>query len=111
MDKRVLDYDPLSKVITWFAYDDDTDTTYIEYTGGDARQKAEQSQTLQNDENYTKIGLKNSMVHYAHISDEQLLRWHCMGIDIKDKSELFRMVNKPEYSKLKTTTLVHKPKG
>lgn len=111
MDKRVLEVDPITKIITWFSYDDETDTTIISYTGGDAKEKAEHSQRLQNDEEYTKKGLKNDMVHYAHISDEQLLRWHCMGVDIKDTKELFRMVNKPEYRKLKTTNLIHRPKG
>jgi hypothetical protein len=111
MDKRVLDYDPLSKVCTWFEYNDATDETTISYTGGDAKEKSETSQMLQNDENYTRQGMKNEFVHYAHISDAQLLRWHCEGIDIKDHKQLFAMVNKPEYRKLKTTTLVHKPKG
>jgi len=111
MEKRVLEVDPITKIITWFSYDDATDTTYISYTGGDAKEKAEHSKALKNNEEYTRKGMKNDMVHYAHISDEMLLRWHCMGINIRDKKELFRMVDKPEYSNLKTTTLVHKPKG
>lgn len=111
MDKRVLDFDPITKICTWFSYDDTSDTTTISYTGGLSKEKADLSQKLQNDTEYTKKGLKKEAVHYAHISDDQLLRWHCQGINIKDTKTLFAMVNKPEYSKLKTTTLVHKPRG
>lgn len=111
MDKRLLSVDPITKVMTWFSYDDSTDETIVSYTGGDAKEKADASQKLQNDADYTKKGIKNEFVHYAHISDEQLLRWHCQGVNIRDTKELFKMVNKPEYSKLKTTTLMHKPKG
>jgi hypothetical protein len=110
MTKRVLEVDPLTKIVTWFEYNDATDETTISYTGGDALEKAEVSQRLQNDDAYTRKGLKNEFVHYAHISDAQLLRWHCEGIDIKDTKQLFAMVNKPEYQKLKTTSLVHKAK-
>lgn len=110
MTKRLLEVDPITKVASWFEYDETTDKTTISYTGGDAAEKAEISQKLQNDADYTKQGLKKEFVHYAHISDAQLLRWHCEGIDIKDTKQLFAMVNKPEYQKLKTTNLVHKAK-
>lgn len=111
MDKRLLDYDPVTNICSWFTYDDATDETTISYTGGLAKQQAEVSQALKNDDAYTRKGMKNDMVHYAHITDDMLIRWHCMGINIKDTKELFRMVNKPEYAKLKTTNIVHKPKG
>lgn len=111
MDKRILSVDPITKVITWFDYDHDNDTTIISYSGGTAKEDADASHKLQNDESYTKQGLKNEMVHYAHISDEQLLRWHCEGVDIRDTTALFQMVNKPEYRNLKTTTIMHRPKG
>jgi hypothetical protein len=48
------------------------------------------------------------MAQYAHIPDSVLVTWKSMGVDINDSKELFRMVNKPEYSYLKTTTKFHK---
>lgn len=111
MAKQFFNYDPDTNITTWHEYFADTDETILSYTGGFAKSEAEASQTLKNDEDYTRKGMKKDMVHYAHISDEQLLKWHIEGINIKDTSELFRMVNKPEFSKLKTTTIYHKPKG
>ena len=111
MSKRLLDIDPVTKIASWFEYDDLTDDTTISYTGGDLDAQVEASKDLQNDDEYTRKGMKNDALHYAHIPDMILLKWKFEGVDITNKKELFRKVNEPEYSYLKTTKLVHKAKG
>jgi hypothetical protein len=34
--------------------------------------------------------------------------WFAKGVDIKDRKELIKWVNKPEYAYLKTTSMVHR---
>jgi hypothetical protein len=110
MQKRFLDYDPFTGLIQHIHYDDLTDETHIETTQDSQRLNAEvdASKSLQNDEDYTKQGMKNEMLHYAHIPSGILMEWFAMGVDIKDRKELIKMVNKPEYAYLKTTNLVHR---
>jgi hypothetical protein len=107
MTKRLLDFDQSTGMATYFHYNDATDETILE-TVQDHRHEVEASTQLQNDDEYTRKGMKNDMLHYAHIPDEVLLRWHSMGININDRKELFNMVNKPEWSRLKTTRMMHK---
>lgn len=107
MEKRLLDYDPITGVTQYFHFDELTNETHIE-TVQDASREVEQSRALQNDDDYTRRGMKNDMLHYAHIPDGVLMQWFGMGIDIKDRKELIKMVNKPEWSYLKTTRMMHK---
>jgi hypothetical protein len=109
-DKRLLDYDPFTGLIQWIHYDESTDETTIE-TVQDEKQlnkELEATASLRNDSSYTQQGMKNDMLHYAHIPSEVLLKWHSEGIDIKNRKELFRMVNSPDYANLKTTSMVHR---
>jgi hypothetical protein len=110
MQKRFFDYDPFTDTTQWFYYDELTDTSYLESIQGEDTLNAqvEASKTLQNDDSYTRKGMKNDMLHYAHIPDHVLMKWHADGINISDRKELFKQVNKPEYSYLKTTRLVHR---
>ena len=107
MNKQLIAYDDFSKISTWFEYDHDKDETYISYTGGETDKHVEASKSLQNDEDYTKQGLKNEMLHYAHIPPSILTQWAIMGVDINNRRALIEMVNKPEYAYLKTTTIKH----
>lgn len=110
MSRRLLDYDRFSGLTQYFHYDELTDETTIETVQDEGRlnREVDASRSLQNDEDYTRKGMKNDMLHYAHIPDGVLMAWFAQGIDIKDRKELIRMVNKPEYSYLKTTRLIHK---
>ena len=110
MDKRLLDYDPFTGLIQYHHYDEMTDESHIEtvQTHHQLNKELEATKELKNDENYTRKGMKNDMLHYAHIPAGVLHDWHAMGVNINDRKELIRMVNKPEYAYLKTTTLVHR---
>jgi hypothetical protein len=111
MTKRLLAYDDFTKISTWFSYDAAKDETTLSYTGGDVDKHVEASRSLQNDEEYTRKGMKNEVLHYAHIPPSILMKWSILGVNVDDHNALFAMVNKPEYAYLKTTTLYHKAKA
>jgi hypothetical protein len=104
--RKLVDYDPFTKTFTYHHFDHDNQETVIE-TVQDTRPHVELSKALQKTDSWS-FGVKNSMAQYAHIPDSVLVTWKSMGVDINDSKELFRMVNKPEYSHLKTTTKFHK---
>lgn len=105
--KRLLDYDPFSKVSTFHEYDSLTDKSTISYAG-DVETNLEWSKGLQKDESYSKKGMKKEMWHYAHIPNVTLLKWQIeKGLDINDTKALLREVNKPENAYLKATTKKH----
>lgn len=79
----------------------------IEYEFADFSHEIEASKTLQNDPDHWKKGVKDEMVHYAHVPDSILLRWHSMGVNINDPKALIEMVNKPDWSYLKCVDKVH----
>ena len=91
---RWVEYDPLTKELH-------------EGATADTSANLEFSRGLQNDEDYWKQGVKNEMAHYAHIPNILLEQWMRMGVDVNDTDALIAMVNKPEYSYLRTTTKRH----
>ena len=95
MSKRLLDYDPL------------TDTT-TEYSEQDISHEVEASKQMQNDPEVWKQGVKDEFAFYGHIPAILLEKWAIEGVDINDTAALFRMINKPEYAYLKTTTARHR---
>jgi hypothetical protein len=110
MTRRLLDYDNFTATATYHHYDESTDTSIIE-TVQDTDQierELDATQSFRNDEEYTKQGMKNDVLHYAHIPTGVLMQWFTQGVNINDNKELFKMVNKPEYAYLKTTTMKHK---
>jgi hypothetical protein len=110
MQKRLLGYDEFTGLMTFHHYDELTDESHIEtrQTDFQLNRELEATKELKNDEDYSKKGMKNEMLHYAHIPSGVLMEWFSQGVDIKDRKELIKMVNKPEYSYLKTTNLVHR---
>lgn len=108
--KRLLEHDSFTGLTQYIHYDELTDETHIETVQDETRLNAEldASRSLQNDDDYTRKGMKAEMLHYAHIPSGVLMEWHSKGIDINDRKTLIKMVNKPEYSYLKTTRLIHK---
>lgn len=71
------------------------------------RPELEASKELAKNDEHWDAGVKKEMVHYAHIPDAVLFKWHCEGIDIKDNKALLAMVNKREWAYLKNTTKHH----
>lgn len=110
-DKRLLSYE--NGVKEWFHYDvnqakhAEERKWGIEYEFDMPTAELEASKTLQNDPEHWKQGVKNEMVHYAHVPDAVLLKWHVMGVNINDPRECIKMVNKPEWRYLKCVEKVH----
>ncbi len=113
MDKKLLDYDPLTGLMTWHSYDDQTDETTISYTG-DSTPIIELNKQRQNDDELTKQGIKQEMWLYASIPAMVQVEWLLKyGVDIYNKEHGPRMsalLEDPEYKYLKTTTKHHRIK-
>lgn len=112
--KRLIDYDPLTKVSTFFDYVPETDTTIVSREQ-DIASILEANKRLQNDEQYTRDGIKEEFWHYATIPNIVIEKWkNEEGIDVFNKNHerrVFQKLNSPEYRYLKTTTKIHLPKG
>ena len=102
----MLSSDPFTGIVRWVEYDPLTDELH-ESAMADAEPNLEYSKALRNDEEYWKHGVKNEMAHYAHIPNILLEQWANKGVNINDVDELIKMVNKPEYAYLRTTTKRH----
>ena len=101
------------KRVTWengveetFIYDQLTNEFHIKRVQ-DVAPDLEMSKALANNEDATKKGIKDGMWYYGHIPNMILAQWMQQGVDVNDMKELFRMINKPEYKYLKTTTKYH----
>jgi hypothetical protein len=109
---RHLDYDAVKGLETLFHYDEQTDTTYIEYKqdvqGALDACKALHSERIRNG------GKLQDWEHYAHIPDVVALKWYAeKGIKVWDKSDqkkVFALLNDPEYRHLKIANFIHRPK-
>lgn len=111
MDKRLLSTDPLTGLMTWHSYDEQEDKTIISYTA-DSSQVIEKNKEFQNDEDFTRKGIKNEFWLYARIPVMVQLEWLINhGVDINNKDHSKRMgelLNSPDYRYLKTTTKNHR---
>ena len=109
--KRVLDYDPLTRITRYFDYDPNNDTAII-HSEQDVSLILEANKVLQNDEGLTKQGIKNSWWHYAQIPNiiiEKWIRDHGVNLYNKDHQKaVFRLLNDPQYRYLKTTAKMHR---
>ena len=101
-----LGRDPMTGISRWMDYDPATRET-VEFAQSDVTHEVEASRQMANNAEFWKHGVKNDMALYAHIPAILLEKWLREGVDINDNAELVKMVNKPEYSYLKTTSKVH----
>jgi hypothetical protein len=113
--KRLVDYDPNSGITTYSDYDSTTDVLKVGYEYDDVSQILDSNKVLQNDEQYTKDGIKNDWWHYAHIPLSIVHKWLVEeGINAFSKDDarkVFQKLNSPEYRYLKTTTKTHMVKS
>lgn len=77
----------------------------------DVQPEVDASRELAKNDDHWKKGVKQGMLHYAHVPANVLFLWHCEGVDIRNPRELIRTVNKPQWSYLKCCTKVHVPKN
>ena len=105
--KRILDYDPISRITTTFDYDYSTDTTIIGREQ-DVSGVLEFNKALQNDTDYSKKGIKDSWWHMGTIPPVVIEKWkNEKGVDVFNKdhwSAVKKLLNDPEYKWLKTTS-------
>ena len=103
--KRLLDYDPVARLATYHKYDDQTQTTWIEYEQ-DAEPHVDFSKALQNDPTYRARGVKANRLHFAHVPTIVQMEWVTKyGVRMWDKnhrSKVMSLLNSPEYKHLRT---------
>lgn len=110
LQERFFEYDPVTGIRTFFSSTKDG-AWQFRHEFDDVQPEVDASRTLANDPDHWKDGVKESWLHYAHIPDALLFRWHCEGIDIRDQNELLKMVNKPEWKYLRCTEKIHTEQG
>lgn len=111
MAKRFVDYNPMTGLTTYFDYDHSTDKTIVGYEQ-DVSLIIDTNKRLQNDEDYSRQGIKNEWWHYASYPAIIIQKWLTeYGVNVFDKNHDRRVVeltNRPEYRYLKTTTKMHR---
>jgi hypothetical protein len=110
--KKVLDHDTFTGVTEIFHYDEMTGDVHIE-SRQDVEPILDQNKALQNDDEYSKNGIKNEMWHFASIPIIVQLKWiNEYGLEndpMRKGNEklLFRLLNSPEWRYLKATNKIH----
>lgn len=106
--RRLLDYDPLTREATYFEAKDGAWTIESKQ---DVTPIIELNKMMQNDEDYSKRGMKADWWHYAKIPNVIIEKWmREKGVDVFNKAhrkKVFALLNDPEYKYLKTTTKRH----
>lgn len=112
MAKRLLDYDPYSGLTTYHSYDAHTGKNTLSYEQ-DTQHILDAAHVIANDAEHTRRGMKDSMLHYAHLPDIVLLKMKFEdGVDPFNPNNgkaVFDLVNS-KYQRLKTTHIVHRAK-
>ena len=97
----------MTGVTTYFDYDHATDTSIIG-AEQDVSSLLEVNKILQNDEEYSKRGIKEGWWHYASYPAIIIEKWiNEYGVNVFNKDhqkKVLELTNRPEYRYLKTTT-------
>lgn len=105
MSKRLLDFDPVTGLLTYHNYDAQTDTTTISYEQ-DAEPILDRNKAAQNEAS----GPMGDFVHAASIPASIVLKWRIeKGVDIYNKDHLpavKRLLNDPEWRYLKVRNII-----
>lgn len=111
MAKRIVEHDPLTGITTSMDYHHETDTTVIYREQEDVGIILDANKALQNDEQTTRDGIRNSWWHYGQIPLIVAEKWlNEFGVDIFNKDhwkKVMWLLNQPENKWLKTTTKMH----
>lgn len=101
----------MTGVTTYFDYDHSTDMTIVG-SEQDVSLILEQNKRLQNDDDYTKKGIKGGWWHYASYPSIIIEKWmNEYGVNVFDRNhekKVTELTNRPEYRYLKTTTKMHR---
>lgn len=111
MTKRVVSYDPMTGLTTYFDYDHASKTTYVG-AEQDVSIILDENKILQNSDDFTKQGIKNSWWMYARYPAIIIEKWlNEYGVNVYDEDhqkKVLELTNRPEYRYLKTTTKMHR---
>jgi hypothetical protein len=111
LTKRVVDYNPYTGITTTVDYCHASDTTIIG-TEQDVSSLLDFNKKLQNDDDYTKKGIKDGWWHYATYPPIIINKWLAeFGVNVFNKDhqkKVLELTNRPEYRYLKTTTKMHR---
>ena len=115
MSRRLIDYDPQSRIAVWHEYDSLTDTTTIAeiqdvepaLESNKAAQNAGDSPGMGHNEAWRR-GVKENMVHVATIPNSVIMKWQReKGINVFNKDHrkaVLRLLNDPEWRYLRVAT-------
>lgn len=105
MAKRLLDFDPLTGMMTFHDYDEVEDKTFISYEQ-DVEPLLDRNKAAQND----ATGPMGDMVHVASIPQTIQMKWMVeYGVDIMNKDHMpkvKRLLNDPEWRYLKVRNII-----
>ena len=110
MARRILDFDPLTGVTTYFEYNHADQKMHITDVQ-DVNPILDAVTQMRNDDDYSKQGIKNDMWHYARLPMAVLMEIEskhgvkCLTGKV-DWKGLFRVINQ-HYPNLKATTKAH----
>jgi hypothetical protein len=111
--KRLLDYDHLTEVQTWFEHDELTDVTTISQVQ-DVEPFLEVAKILRNDDGYTREGMKKSFVHFAilpiMIQQKMMTEDGIDPLKTEHQQAAFKLIQE-KYPAFKVTNIRHRPKG
>lgn len=99
-DARLISVNPLSGLQTWTAEEDGKQ--HFIYRNPYRKVHADYAESLRDDASYTKQGIKNDMLHYAHIDDETLTKMF-----VEDKINPFAPEYRQAVNKLLNTKYRH----
>lgn len=113
MNKRVLDYDPLTRTTTYHAYDDATKTTWIEevqdvepYIERNKRTQAHDVGGAMGMNDYFRQGVKNGWAHVATIPNGVIHKWLVeKGVNLYNKDhwpKVRKLLNDPDWRYVRT---------
>ena len=107
MSKRLLDYDDLTGVSTFFDYDENSDTTFIGYEQ-DVEPILEANKASQNDSGQLWRGEDNDFWRVASVPAVVQMKWlNEHGVDLYNNEHwpaVRRLLNSSDYAYLKTAS-------
>jgi hypothetical protein len=110
MTRRLLDYDPLTGVSTYFSYENSTDTMFLT-SEQDVAPILDGIAARRNDGDYSRNGIKDDWWHYARLPLTVIMEMKTKhGVDLMapkvDWKSALKIINR-EYPLLKTTNGTH----
>ncbi len=110
--RQLLDYDPINGVSCYFNAEGEK---FFFTHEQDTRLILDGNVGLQNNDSYTKKGIKEDFWHYATIPTVVEMEWlnkYGVSLDNPDhKKKVFELLNHPDYRNLKTTSKKHTVRG